>query len=177
MNEGRFTAMKKLVLLSAPAILAVNALLAACTPEEKPGIPITGTLNNASGAGAQLTLGETVGTGFTMNAVLDGMEVAGSGEWACYAPFPPDFPNFDIEATDRSTYGLFISISPAVWSSGAIQIDNDDVKVLVAAQDRFGFVTSGALSLFSAPQAPDQPGSDCSFALSDLSLEGEKDAN
>ena len=168
----------KRILLLLPALLSTAALVAACTPEETSGIPIEGSLSSAAGASAQLTwlLEEPPqGTGFSLSATLDGVPVTGSGSWSCWAPLPPEYPNYDIEATDGSTYGFFLSISPAVWGTGSIAIDNQYVRLLVATPDRFGVATSGSLFISSAGTFPDQAGHECGFSVSNVALEGEKD--
>lgn len=164
-------------LLFLPGLVAAAALTAACAPEEDEGIPITGTLNSAVGPAAPLTLdvGTVVGSGFSLDAVLDGVPVTGSGSWSCYAPLLPDYPNYDIEATDSSTFGLFISVKPEVWSTGAHPIDDAAVRLLVAAPDRFGVAMSGTIFLSKAGTIPDTAGNDCGFSASGLVLEGEKD--
>lgn len=165
-------------LLVLPAIAAIAAVAAACSPEEKGGKPITGTLNSAVGASAQLTTGDqALGSGFNMSATLDGDPVTGSGTWRCYAPLPPEYVNFDIEASDESTFGFFLSIDPAVWTTGSHPI-GDQVRLLVAAPDRFGAASSGTIVITKAPPLGqvDQPGADCGFSISGpIALEGEKD--
>ena len=166
------------VSLLLPGIAAIAAIAAACSPEEKAGIPITGTLDFANGASAPLTVGDqSLGSGFNMSATLDGETVAGTGAWRCYAPLPPEYVNFDIEASDGSTFGFFLSIDPAVWSTGAHPI-GDTVRLLVAAPDRFGAAQTGTIVITKAANldTPDTAGNDCGFSVSGpIGLEGEKD--
>lgn len=164
-------------LLVLPGLAALAAVVAACSPEEKGGIPITGTLNSAVGGSAELTIGDTtLGTGFNLSATLDGEVVTGTGAWRCYAPLPPEYTNFDIEASDGSTFGFFLSIDPAVWSTGAHAI-GDQVRLLVAAPDRFGAAQTGSIVITKAAAlSPDTPGNDCGFSVAGpIDLVGEKD--
>jgi len=165
-------------LLVLPAIAAIAAVGAACSPEEKGGTPITGTLNSASGESAPLTISEEVrGGSFSLSATLDGEVISGSGSWGCFAPLPPEYVNFDIEASDESTFGFFLSIDPAVWTTGSHPI-GDQVRLLVAAPDRFGAASSGTIVITKAPPLGqvDQPGANCGFSITGpIALEGEKD--
>lgn len=167
-------------LLLLPAIASVAAIAAACSPREKSGIDITGTLTSAGFDGAApLTLQDgVVGTGFNMVATLDSEQVIVTSEpWACFAPLPPDYPNFDIETSDGQTYGLFLSIDPAVWSTGAHPIDGESVNLLVAMPDRFGVAVDGTVTLGAAPVTPDAAGQNCAITgiSANIALEGEKD--
>lgn len=166
------------ILLLLPGLAAVSALVAACAPEEQNGIRITGTLESAAGGGAPLTLevGQVLGTGFTMSATLDGEVVSASGPWGCYSPLPPDYPNYDLEASDGQTFGFFISIDPMAWSTGAHPIDGELVHLLVAAPDRYGVAQSGTIYITKAGTTPDETGNECGFLVSgSVVLEGEKD--
>lgn len=163
-------------LLLLPAAVATAALVA-CGPEPKEGVPITGTLNFATGASAPLTLavGVVAGTGFSVDAVLDDMPITGSSEWYCYAP-DANFPNFDIEASDGQDFGFFLSVNPAVWSTGAHAIDGNDVALLLAGKDRYGVASSGTVFITQAGEAPDTAGSNCGFDIEGpLALTGERD--
>lgn len=165
-------------LLLLPALAAGAALFAACAPEEKSGIRITGTLDAASGGTAPLTLdvGNVLGTGLNMSATLDGETVTGTGPWGCYAPLPPEYPNYDLEASDNQTFGFFVSIDPMSWSTGAHAIDGELIHLLVAAPDRYGVAQSGTIYITKAGNSPDQAGNDCGFLITgSVSLTGEKD--
>ena len=99
-----------------------------------------------------------------MSAVLDSANIAGSGTWRCYAPDPAaGFPNYDLEGTDDTTFGLFISVDPSVWGKGTHLIDGVKIQLVVAAPDRFGSTTNGTLVLTTAGTAIDTAGSTCAF--------------
>lgn len=165
-------------LLLVPATAALVAIAAACSPNEKSGIPISGTLSFAGFGSAPLTvLDGVLGTGFNMTAVLDSEQVVVANQpWACFHPVLPDYPNFDIETSDGSTYGFFLSIEPMSWTTGAHPIDGDNVNLLVAMPDRFGVAQGGTLTLNTAPVSPDAAGNVCSLTISGgIALDGEKD--
>lgn len=164
-------------LLVVPGIAATVALVAACTPQEQGGIPITGTLHYASAGTAPLTLEDQVlGTGLSMSATLDGEPVTGSGTWACYAPFPPEYPNYDLDARDSQTFGFFLSIDPMAWSTGAHAIDGELVHLLVASPDRYGIAETGTIFITKAGTVPGAPGNDCGYSITGpIALRGEKD--
>lgn len=166
-------------LLLLPAIAGLAAVGAACSPEPKTGIAIEGVLTSVTFTGpAPLTLQDGVlGSGFNMTATLDSEQILVTNQpWACYAPLPPDYPNFDIESSDGSTYGFFLSIDPLAWSTGAHPVDGELVNLLVAAPDRFGVAIDGTVTLNSAPATPDVPGNVCSLSVSaNIPLEGERD--
>lgn len=168
-------------LLLLPAIASAAALAAACSPEPKSGIPITGVLTFASGGAAPLTLDATDqgprGADFQMTATLDSQQVAVTAQpWACFGPLPPDYPNFDIEAGDEQTFGFFLAIDPAQWGTGGTISLGDEAHLLVAMPDRFGIADSGSVTLTSAPFTPDTSGNDCGFTVNGpLALEGERD--
>ena len=168
--------------LAVTVIPALAVVLAACGPEEKSGVPISGVLISASGTYAPLEATppandeDPPGTGFDMSATLDGDAVTSSNAaWGCYSPFE-EYPNFDLEATDRSTWGFFLSIDPALWGTGTIAIDGQSVSLLVAASDRYGLATSGSVTITEAGEIPNTAGEGCSFTMSaNIPLEGERD--
>lgn len=167
--------MRRLALIAA-ALFA--ALVACSTPKEEPTVPITGTLQSAVGSLAPLTAGSQkgAGTGFSVNAMLGTRQVVVTDmPWTCYTPAPPQYPNFDIEATDGSTYLFAISISPGFWGPGTKNIDGVNVVVGLVTQDRGVIATSGQLTLTSAGSAADTAGNTCKFSLTNVPVFGERD--
>ena len=138
-------------------------LAAACGGKSNnPGIPVTGKLNAAQGGTAPLTLSPTnPGIGFSMTATLGSAQIVGQGAWVCFAPDPPSYPHYDLQATDNATFALFISVDPTAWTPGHHAIDGNLVSLLVEAPDRFGTSTSGELVLTMAGLAVDTAGSNC----------------
>lgn len=161
-----------------------GAIAGACQGDPPAAIPITGTLEYASGSGAQLTTDGNFPPGgdFVMRAELDGQLVVGTGGWRCFAPDPEaGYPNFDIEATDGNTWGFFLAIGDSAWTVGTRQITGSDtsvpedmqVRLLIAAQDRFGTAEEGTVTIHEAPTSAGT----CSFTLSsNLALVGERES-
>lgn len=175
---NRNTRFATATLLCTAALMALAVAIAACTPKDpKPGVPITGVLFQANGNVAPLTINDGVGTGFSMDATLDSADVIVTNQsWKCYTPAPPNYPNYDIEGSDRQTYGLFISISPVVWTTGAHPIDSVNVSLFLSTPDRYGAATNGTVTLLKTGTAPDTAGSECSFVVSaNVPLFGERD--
>lgn len=166
-------------LLIAVASVSIATLVAACNTEPPPDpIPIQGFITSAFGGTAPLVTDgddpEDFGTGFSIDAVLGSSDVILTNQaWKCFGP-TPDFPTFDFEATDRATYGLFVQISPILWSTGAIPIDGENVKVVLSLADRFGVATNGTLVLTTTGSMADAEGESCSFRLENVPLFGEK---
>ena len=165
--------MRSVALLSVAGIVV---LVACSSPKSEPGIPITGVVDSAVGDLAPLTAGEQSGTGFSIVATLGSEEIlVSNGAWKCYTPAPPQYPNFDIEATDGATYGFFISINPGYWGAGTNTIDGETVTVALVTQDRAAIATAGTLTLTSAGSAADTTGNWCKFDLVDVPMFGERD--
>lgn len=172
-------------LAPAVAVAIAVAIAAGCQPDEPGDVAITGTLEYAEGNGAQITTDNDFPAGgeFGMRAVLDGELVVGTGGWRCFAPVPENgYPNFDIEATDGNTWGFFLAIGDSAWTVGTKQITGPDddvpepsqVRLLVAAEDRFGAAESGTVTLLEAPGGSGE--GTCSFTVStNLALVGERD--
>ncbi len=166
-------------LLIATSAVSLASLVAACNGSDPPDpTPIVGFITSASGANAPLVSDgddpEDFGTGFSIDAVLGSSDVILTNQsWKCFAP-TPDFPTFDFEATDRATYGLFVQMSPIVWSTGAIAIDGVNVKVVLSLADRFGVATNGTLVLTTTGSMSDTAGENCSFRLENVPLFGER---
>lgn len=157
---------------------AVGVAIAACSSPKNPvGVPVSGYLNAASGDTAPLTIGNAAGSGFNLDAVIGSANVLATGVWQCFAPDPPQYLNFDLQGTDKTTYGLFISINPAIWNTGSIAIDNTNVALLVSTPDRYGLATSGVITLYKAPHNADTQGNDCSFSVQNVSLYGLRYGN
>lgn len=170
--------MRRAFLIAASAV-SIASLVAACNGNDPPDpTPIVGFITSASGGNAPLVSDgddpEDFGTGFSIDAVLGSADVILTNQpWKCFAP-TADFPTFDFEATDRATYGLFVQMSPIVWSTGAIAIDGENVKVVLSLADRFGVATNGTLVLTTTGNMADTAGQNCSFRLENVSLFGEK---
>lgn len=169
--------------LSVIAVPAAAVVLAACQGEAPPeNVPIRGYLDTMVGDIAPLTTdidaGDQLGSGFSVLATLgttgDFQLDVTNAPWKCFSPAPPSFPNFDIEATDSQSYGVFISVSPAVWAVGSHPIDGTDIQVVLSMTDRFAVVTSGTLVLQSAGTMADTSGHNCAFTLQDVPLAGER---
>jgi hypothetical protein len=158
------------------ALAATLALVACQGAAKKSGIPITGTLTEGSGSSAPLTISAGLGVVFVLNATLGSSNVVStSPQWICYAPDPPTYPNYDIEGTDGANYGLFISVAPLYWTTGAHPIDGVNVKLLVAAADRFGVATNGTLVLTTVGTIADSAGNNCGFKAIGVPLTGDRD--
>lgn len=112
-------------------------------------------------------LSATLGTSFT--AVTNG----GEQSWACFAPNPPDFPDYDLVSFRTSPAGNYyykLSVPVAQWSVGNKTIDGTSVKVWVGNggvdfATIYGMATGGTVTISSAGTVAD---SGCAFTMSDV---------
>lgn len=141
-------------------------------------VSVTGTLTTASGMtaiGVTPTSGSAfTGTDFRINFTLgSGSPVAASGQdYDCWAPDPPDYPEYEIISTDSTTYAITIRVPPAMWSAGTKAVTaSNGVTVAVATVEGGGTSTGGGtLNLISAPTSTTGA---CSFSLGGVPLAGE----
>lgn len=152
------------LLLPLASLVSMIAVAACQGNGTNPGTPVSGTLTESHGTSGPLTLDPSnVGGSFSVHAVLGSASIAGTGAFGCFAPDPPTYPNYDIQGTDSTTYGLFISIIPSAWTVGSHAIDGTNVQLVVVSPDRYGAATGGRLVLTTADLAVDTPGNVCSF--------------
>jgi hypothetical protein len=158
-------------------LVAVPVVGAACSPSTPKPTKIFGTITSASGASAPLTASAGIGLGFQFSAVLGGIPVTNGGlvGWQCFAPSPPSFPTYDMQASDGSTFLFTASVTTGSWHVGALAIDNTSVVVGIVTGDRSLVGTAGTLLLTSAGTIADSPGNNCSFSMANVPLVGTKD--
>lgn len=151
------------------------------TPTATPTpIAITGVLTTAWGMAAPLTdfSGATFGTSFFMSGTLGGVAL-GPGDpvnvWRCKEPDPPLTPQYEITATDGSTFVFQMLVATNAWFVGTHAIDGTAVRVFVDDRDsRRADATGGTVTLHATPTVLGS-GADCRFSLGGLPLAGSQD--